>query len=434
MSDSSDDEAPPDLVETELVAHSATGELLNQALTSATALTPMTVGITPMTETRELDSTAVQDEPESMEKKIPVTIVTGFLGSGKTTLMNYIMTANHKKRIAIILNDFGEGESLEKSMSVGQEGELFEEWLELKNGCLCCSVKDNGVMAIENLMKKKGKFDYVLLETTGLADPAPIASIFWMDDALCSDLKLDGIITVVDSKYCLRHLHEEKADGVLNECVNQIAVADRIIVNKIDLVSEAELQTLREAINSVNSAALRVETTKSAIDLNFVLDLGAFDVADGGSLPAEFAATAAALGATDGSSGGACMDESCDHIEHGDGHGHGHHHGSSGGGFPSTHAGQHDLSVKTLMVEEEGSVDGDALNTWLASVLWEHVLPAPGAADRAALAQITAAAAAATTMEESVKAANDAARDPTRMVSLVFLFFACVYLGSGTNV
>uniref|UniRef100_A0AAY4AFN8 CobW/HypB/UreG nucleotide-binding domain-containing protein n=1 Tax=Denticeps clupeoides TaxID=299321 RepID=A0AAY4AFN8_9TELE len=113
--------------------------------------------------------------------QIPVTIITGYLGSGKTTLLNYILTEQHNKRIAVILNEFGEGSALEKSLAVSQAGELYEEWLELRNGCLCCSVKDNGLKAIENLMEKKGKFDYILLETTGLADP--------------------GIVTVVDAKY-----------------------------------------------------------------------------------------------------------------------------------------------------------------------------------------------------------------------------------------
>ncbi|CAG8497933.1 6819_t:CDS:2 [Diversispora eburnea] len=137
-------------------------------------------------------------EKEAYSKKVPITIITGFLGSGKTTLLNYILTKQHGKRIAVILNEFGE---IEKAMSVAQGGELFEEWLELDNGCLCCSIKDNGVKAIENLMQKKGKFDYILLETTGLADPGPICSIFWLDEDLGSDIYLDGIITLVDAKY-----------------------------------------------------------------------------------------------------------------------------------------------------------------------------------------------------------------------------------------
>uniref|UniRef100_A0A8C9VAC8 COBW domain containing n=1 Tax=Scleropages formosus TaxID=113540 RepID=A0A8C9VAC8_SCLFO len=137
-------------------------------------------------------------------EQIPVTLITGYLGAGKTTLLNYILTEQHNKRIAVILNEFGEGSALEKSLSVSQAGELYEEWLELRNGCLCCSVKDNGLKAIENLMAKKGKFDYILLETTGLADPGAVASMFWVDAELGSEIYLDGIITVIDAKYGLK--------------------------------------------------------------------------------------------------------------------------------------------------------------------------------------------------------------------------------------
>uniref|UniRef100_A0A4X2KID7 CobW C-terminal domain-containing protein n=1 Tax=Vombatus ursinus TaxID=29139 RepID=A0A4X2KID7_VOMUR len=187
--------------------------------------------------------------------KIPVTIITGYLGAGKTTLLNYILTEQHNKRIAVILNEFGEGSALEKSLAVSQGGELFEEWLELRNGCLCCSVKDNGLKAIENLMQKKGKFDYILLETTGLADPGAVASMFWVDAELGSDIYLDGIVSVVDSKYGLKHLMEEKADGLINE-----------------------------AVRSINGLGKILETQRSRVDLSNVLDLHSFDNLSGISL------------------------------------------------------------------------------------------------------------------------------------------------------
>uniref|UniRef100_A0A8C3SEN1 CBWD1 protein n=1 Tax=Chelydra serpentina TaxID=8475 RepID=A0A8C3SEN1_CHESE len=171
--------------------------------------------------------------------KIPVTIITGYLGAGKTTLLNYILTEQHTKRIAVILNEFGEGSALEKSLAISQGGELYEEWLELRNGCLCCSVKDNGLKAIENLMQKKGKFDYILLETTGLADPGAVASMFWVDAELGSDIYLDG------KKKC--HLTAEKSDGLINEATRQVAVADLIIINKTDLISQEELNKIRTA-------------------------------------------------------------------------------------------------------------------------------------------------------------------------------------------
>ncbi|CAG5118549.1 unnamed protein product [Candidula unifasciata] len=218
----------------------------------------------------------VPDLVPAVTAKVPVTIITGFLGAGKTTLLNYILNEQHGKRIAVILNEFGEGDSVEKSMSVGEKGELFEEWLELRNGCLCCSVKDNGVKAIENLMQKKGKFDYILLETTGLADPGPIASIFWLDEELCSDVYLDGVIVMVDAKFCTQHLLEEKADGSVNEAQRQIALGDVIIINKIDLVENDDLEILNHRIRSINSVAKVLQTSRAKIDLEQILDINAY--------------------------------------------------------------------------------------------------------------------------------------------------------------
>ncbi|XP_035562889.1 COBW domain-containing protein 2 isoform X5 [Canis lupus dingo] len=223
-----------------------------------------------------------EEEKSGPGAKIPVTIITGYLGAGKTTLLNYILTEQHSKRVAVILNEFGEGSAVEKSLAVSQGGELYEEWLELRNGCLCCSVKDNGLRAIENLMQKKGKFDYILLETTGLADPGEfdktwfsssererkvkdlsesfytncaVASMFWVDAELGVDIYLDGIITVVDSKYGLKHLEEEKPDGLINE-----------------------------ASRSINGLGKILETQRSRVDLSNVLDLHAFDSLSGISL------------------------------------------------------------------------------------------------------------------------------------------------------
>ncbi|XP_012873924.1 PREDICTED: COBW domain-containing protein 1-like isoform X4 [Dipodomys ordii] len=202
----------------------------------------------------EAKTTEAEEKP-GLGVKIPVTIITGYLGAGKTTLLNYILTEQHCKRIAVILNEFGEGSAVEKSLAVSQGGELYEEWLELGNGCLCCSVKDSGLRAIENLMQKKGKFDYILLETTGLADPGAVASMFWVDADLGSEIYLDGIITVVDSKYGLKHLTEEKPDGLINE-----------------------------ASRSINGLGNILETQRSRVDLSNVLDLHAFDGLSGISL------------------------------------------------------------------------------------------------------------------------------------------------------
>ncbi|XP_058513361.1 zinc-regulated GTPase metalloprotein activator 1C isoform X1 [Ochotona princeps] len=225
-----------------------------------------------------------QEGKYGLGAKIPVTIITGYLGAGKTTLLNYILTEQHSKRVAVILNEFGEGSAVEKPLAVSQGGELYEEWLELGNGCLCCSVKDNGIRAIENLMQKKGKFDYILLETTGLADPGAVASMFWVDAELGSDIYLDGIITVVDSKYGFKHLTEEKPDGLVNEATRQVALADIILMNKTDLVPEEDLNRLRTTIRSINGLGKILETQRSRVDLCNVLDLHAFDSLSGVSL------------------------------------------------------------------------------------------------------------------------------------------------------
>ncbi|XP_009242765.1 zinc-regulated GTPase metalloprotein activator 1C isoform X2 [Pongo pygmaeus] len=206
-----------------------------------------------------------EEEKSGLGAKIPVTIITGYLGAGKTTLLNYILTEQHSKRVAVILNEFGEGSALEKSLAVSQGGELYEEWLELRNGCLCCSVKDNGLRAMENLMQKKGKFDYILLETTGLADPGAVASMFWVDAELGSDIYLDGIITIVDSKYGLKHLTEEKPDGLINEATRQVALADIILINKTDLVPEEDVKKLRTTIRSINGLGQILETQRSSL-------------------------------------------------------------------------------------------------------------------------------------------------------------------------
>ncbi|TNN17771.1 COBW domain-containing protein isoform 5 [Schistosoma japonicum] len=205
--------------------------------------------------------------------KVPVMILSGYLGAGKTTLLNYILTHTHNKRIAVLLNDFGEGSAVESSIACNEkDGNLFEEWIELRNGCLCCSLKDASVCAIENLMKKKGKFDYILIETSGLTDPGPVASLFWLDEDLCSQICLDGIVTVLDSKQCMSHLMEFVENG-MSEYERQILLADVLIVNKTDLISSSEKTAVVQRIREINSSAKLIETTYSKVDLEDVLDL-----------------------------------------------------------------------------------------------------------------------------------------------------------------
>ncbi|ORX60347.1 cobW-domain-containing protein, partial [Hesseltinella vesiculosa] len=271
------------------------------------------------------------------KRKIPVTIVTGFLGSGKTTLLNYIMTEKHDKKIAIILNEFGETSDIEKSLSVNQDGNLFEEWLELRNGCLCCTVKDNGVVAIENLMKKRGKFDYILLETSGLADPGPIASMFWLDDGLGSEIYLDGIVTLVDAKHIQEYIGERKQDVEINEAIKQIAISDRIVINKTDLVTADELASVEEDIFDINAVADTIKTSRSKIPLDFVLDIAAYDVHSSNNLATKKWETF--------------------------GHGHAHHI-------------SHD--VQTVCLEFEQPLETlERVETWIQTLLWEHGVPNP---------------------------------------------------------
>jgi G3E family GTPase len=197
--------------------------------------------------------------------KVPITIVTGYLGAGKTTLMNYILNENHGKKVAVILNEFGDSADIEKSLTINHDGQQVQEWLELANGCICCSVKDQGVNAIESLMERQGNFDYILLETTGLADPGNLAPLFWVDDGLLSTIYLDGIVTLVDAKHILLSLDDPSTDELpleetaakakLTTAHLQISHADVIILNKSDLVSPEELATVQQRIRDINALA-----------------------------------------------------------------------------------------------------------------------------------------------------------------------------------
>ena len=160
----------------------------------------------------------------------PVTIITGFLGAGKTTLLRHVLASPHGLRIAVIQNELSAVAGLEATTMVGPDGETFEEWLELANGCVCCAVRDDLVSAIERLMDMRGRFDYVLVETTGMADPGPVAESFWLDRELESPLRLDGIVAVVDAVNLTHQL------GTLEAC-RQIGCADAIILNKMDALS-----------------------------------------------------------------------------------------------------------------------------------------------------------------------------------------------------
>mmetsp|Transcript_31915 Transcript_31915/g.83306 ORF Transcript_31915/g.83306 Transcript_31915/m.83306 type:complete len:404 (-) Transcript_31915:40-1251(-) len=220
-----------------------------------------------------------QLEVSEEKRKVPVTIITGFLGSGKTTLLNYILKENHGKKIAVIENEFGEELGIESAMVVeGPDGTVFEECFQLSNGCICCSVRDDLINTIMRIMETNVPFDYVVVETTGLADPGPIASIFWLDSALETGIYLDSIVTVIDAKYCKARLTEKRKEGSVNEAVRQVAFADTILLNKTDLVDAPTLDENMALIKSINSTATIHQTQKSEIDLSLILDANSFDI------------------------------------------------------------------------------------------------------------------------------------------------------------
>ncbi|KAF0701710.1 Aste57867_7876 [Aphanomyces stellatus] len=204
---------------------------------------------------------------------VPVTILTGFLGSGKTTLLNYILTQNHGKRIAVIENEFGEEIGVESLIARdGADGETFADFYELSNGCICCSVRDDLVTTLEELLTRRDRFDYVLVETTGMADPGKLASIFWVDSELEGRIALDGIVSLVDAKNVWGHL--EKGT---QEVMSQIAYADRIILNKSDLLpSEDDRKRLEVQLRSMNGLAPCIWTERSKVDLDAILNIKAF--------------------------------------------------------------------------------------------------------------------------------------------------------------
>ena len=256
-----------------------------------------------------------------VDTRVPVTVVTGFLGSGKTTLVNYILSENHGKRIAVIENEFGEI-GIDDALVIDAEEEIFE----MNNGCICCTVRGDLIRILGTLMKRRDKFDYILVETTGLADPAPVAQTFFVDEEIRAQLRLDAIVTVVDAKHLALHLFEEKEEGIENEALEQLAFADRVLINKVDLVNEEELLLVEKQIRSINAGASLVRTQMSKVDLDWVLNARAFELSRVLEVDPQF------------------LEES----EH-----------------------MHDQSITSVGIEVDGPVDLEKINDWLGWLLRE---------------------------------------------------------------
>ncbi len=202
-----------------------------------------------------------------MSDKIPVTVLTGYLGAGKTTLLNRILTQPHGKKFAVIVNEFGEI-GIDNDLVVNADEEVFE----MNNGCICCTVRGDLVRIIEGLMRRKGKFDAIIVETTGLADPAPVAQTFFMDENVGEKTRLDAVVTVADAKWLKERLKDAP------EAKNQIAFADVILLNKTDLVTPEELRDVEARIRAINPYAVLHRTERSNVDINAVLGRNAFDL------------------------------------------------------------------------------------------------------------------------------------------------------------
>lgn len=239
-------------------------------------------------------------------KPIPVTVLTGYLGAGKTTLLNRILSENHGKKYAVIVNEFGEI-GIDNDLIVESDEEIYE----MNNGCVCCTVRGDLIRVVEGLMRRPGRFDGIIVETTGLADPVPVAQTFFMDDDVRAKTELDAVVALVDAKHLPLRLKDSR------EAEDQIAFADVVVVNKTDLVSPEEVARIEDIVRAINPSARIYKTTRSGVDLARVLDQGAFNLERALENDPHFL--------EHGHEDHACGPD-CDHHHHDHGHDHGHDH------------------------------------------------------------------------------------------------------------
>jgi G3E family GTPase len=268
---------------------------------------------------------------------IPVTVITGFLGAGKTTLLNRILTENHGKRIAVIENEFGEI-GIDHQLVIQSDEEIFE----LNNGCICCRVRGDLIRILAKLRQRRDKFDSVLIETTGLADPGPVAQTFFTDEEVKESFVLDGIVTVVDAKHVGLHFDD------MREVREQIGFADVILLNKTDLVAAADLEKTEARIRKMNPMAKIYRTKDSAIPLDKVLNIGGFDLKRALELEPDFLKAAE-------------EDHDHDHGHEGEDHHHEHEH--------EEHDHHHAEDVTSVGIRAAGDLDEKKLSDWLGTLL-----------------------------------------------------------------
>jgi G3E family GTPase len=284
-----------------------------------------------------------------MSEKIPVTVLTGYLGAGKTTLLNRILTEPHGQKFAVIVNEFGEI-GIDNELIVGADEEVFE----MNNGCICCTVRGDLIRIIENLMKRRDKFDAIIVETTGLADPAPVAQTFFMDQDVQAAARLDAVVTVADAMWLKDRLKDAP------EAKNQIAFADVILLNKVDLVSPEQLREVEARIRAINPYAKLHKTVKASIPINEVLGRNAFDLDR--ILEIEPAFLTADDHDHDHHHDHDHTGPDCDHPSHKHDHDHGHSHTAhSHGGLKH----YHDEDMQSVALEIPGDVDPEKFMPWI---------------------------------------------------------------------
>ncbi len=289
-----------------------------------------------------------------MSETIPVTVLTGYLGAGKTTLLNRILSEDHGKRYAVIVNEFGEI-GIDNDLIVGSDEEVFE----MNNGCVCCTVRGDLIRVLSGLMKRKGSFDAIIVETTGLADPAPVAQTFFMDEDVKAKTKLDSVTTVVDAKHVGARLDDSR------EAREQVAFADQIVLNKTDLVSEDQLAEVEARLRRLNPLAPIHRAQRSNVPLEAVLGRGGFDLERITELQPQFL--------TSGQGGPAHGEPGHVHDDH---CGHDHDHG---------HAHAHVIDdIRGVSMQLERPMDGTKVTRWLNELLAEKgpdILRAKGILD-----------------------------------------------------